>query len=401
MSSQHYCRLLHDILIDPRIKELEILKSLPPEMEAMIMENNDGGGVYDKNYYPLIVVPGEHIVGIPRRVLMTAFADARTKFYELIKLSTWTDEQTLEVSQVSLVLLLIGSENLTAINARKRLITRCLETASLCREFRLTTVLLSSRLQKHSKSPLIWNYHKFIVSAQLDYFTRTSNHRERTKYVEDLCKSELQTVLVAAEHHPMNYYAWAYARWLFAEIYGSLLSSPSARYYSIVVVRKYLESVVRKVEKWCFSHASDSSAWSFFQWVLFKYVDGSHRATTERIDDTYLLTKVVEVIQFATTVSLAHESVWAFVRRVVSDSEYVSDRSCETFTRMINSYLRSRKADTYGVHVYDEGMSTKDKVLRQKQESILDTLRDKDVYVVSSCLTWIAVRKHLKKQMDE
>ncbi|KAK9484028.1 hypothetical protein V1527DRAFT_471251 [Lipomyces starkeyi] len=365
-------------------------------MEAMIKDKTDGGGVYDKEYYPFIVVPDEHIVGIPKEPLMLAFAYARTKFYDLIKLSTWTDEQALEVSQTSLVLLLIGSENLTAINARKRLTIQNTETASLCQEFRLTTVILCSRLQKHSKSPLIWNYHKHIVSSQFSHFSRTATYRERAKYIEDLCKSELQTVLVAAEHHPMNYYAWGYARWVFSGIYGSLLSSPSARYYSVVFVRKYIESIVRKIEKWCFLHASDNSAWSFFQWVLFMYVDCSHRDHAERIDDKYLLSKVVEVIQFATTVSLAHESVWGFVRRVVSDSNYVSDPERELFIRTINSYLRSRSADTYGTHVNDEDMSNKEMALRQKQERILHNLRDKDVYVVGCCLHWIAVRTHLK-----
>ncbi|KAK9236715.1 hypothetical protein V1525DRAFT_433431 [Lipomyces kononenkoae] len=397
MSRDDYCRLLHDVLIDARIKEIEILKSVPPEMEGMIRENKDRGGVYDKRYYPLFVVPNEHIVGIPKPLLMLAFRDARTKFYDLIKLPTWTDEQALEVSQTSLVLLLVGSENLTAINARKRLLSQNSTTASLSQEFRITTVILCSRLQKHSKSPLIWNYHKQLVSGQLNQFTKTATYRERTKYIEDLSKSELQTVLVAAEHHPMNYYAWAFARWVFADVYGSLLSSPSAKYYSVVFVRKYYESVVRKIEKWCFSHPSDTSAWSFFQWVLFKYVDCAHRDIADRIDDKLLLNKVNEVILFATTISLARESVWSFVRRVVADVDYISDSQRDGFVRAINLYLRSRSADAYGTQVNDEDMSNKEKAKLKEHERILDNLRDKDVYVVRSCLNWIAMRTHLKK----
>ncbi|KAK9371117.1 hypothetical protein V1509DRAFT_613636 [Lipomyces kononenkoae] len=366
-------------------------------MEVMIRENKDGGGVYDKRYYPFIVVPSEHIVGIPKPLLMLVFADSRKKFYDLIKLSTWTDEQALEVSQTSLVLLLVGSENLTAINARKRLLIQNSEIASLSQEFRVTTVILCSRLQKHSKSPLIWNYHKHLVSARLTQFIKTATYRERAKYIEDLCKSELQTVLVAAEHHPKNYYAWAFARWLFADVYGSLLSSPSAKYYSVVFVRRYYESIVKKIEKWCFSHPSDISAWSFFQWVLFKYVDCSHQESAGHIDDKFLLSRVNEVIQFATTVSLARESVWTFVRLVVGDVNYVSDSERNSYIRTINSYLRSRMGDTYGAQVKDDDMSKKEKAKLQEHQRILDNLRDKDVYVVGSCLNWIAMRTHLKK----
>ncbi|KAK9449915.1 uncharacterized protein V1518DRAFT_415055 [Limtongia smithiae] len=416
MDGKLYCRLLHRALTDLNIKAVEILAS-PPSLS-----DNGVDDTYDRAYLPLLVVTSEHVVGVPKNILFTAFEYAHNAFYERVRQTTGitvTDEDDDEIDCTSLVLLLVASENLTAVNARKRRLqhpaprfqNKPHQHALIEREYNILTTLLTSRLQKHSKSPFLWHYRQHLVqlllpialNAVLPPSTSLSfpdaEATAATRALESLCHAELQAVLFAAEYHPMNYYSWNYARWFFSIIYTSSLhlypslmdgSKPTNHTAPI-----FMESaIIRKIEKWCFAHASDTSAWTFYQWLLLFYADTFFRAPT---DNKLVLSKLVDAVTFATTVSPGHDAVWAgFMRRIIADPRYVSPRRRDQFMDAIARYLRSRKHDSYAT----QGLANSQGVRQQDKAAVLALveLRDKDVYAIEQCLTWIAVACDVYRQ---
>ncbi|KAK7208383.1 hypothetical protein BZA70DRAFT_273580 [Myxozyma melibiosi] len=401
MQASEYCVSIYGALSGSRIREVEILKAIPPEIQALIDAGDDMDGFYIKKYYPLIVVPQEQIVGIPQAVLITAFAYARTVFYDLIKLDKWTDEQALELCRTSLVLILVGSENVSATNARKRLIEGKYKATSLAQEYHLVNILLSSRLKHHNKSPTLWSYHEHVLTKRILQSHSDVADRDRVRFIEDLCKSELNIVFVSADYHFMNYYAWNHARWILSDMYYPLMYSPSARYYSIVFIKTFLDSMVRKVQKWCVAHSGDSSGWSFFRYILLFYITNTFRegssslpTAASQIDNPLLLECVSQTIKFATTVSLAHESIWTFLRSVLSDARYVSERTKNSYVEFIKTYVKSRQLDKYTV---PESTSKNDEVVKE-QTQVLTEYRDREVCVIEGALEWISVVRHLREK---
>ncbi|KAK9463323.1 uncharacterized protein V1516DRAFT_661454 [Lipomyces oligophaga] len=415
MSGKEYCIKLYKCLTNPQIRELEVLKVLPLDARNQIDAYDKGLKTSDFAYnsacLPFLVIRSEQVVGIPKDALIIAFGYARQRFYELVKQNSWTAEEALEVSRTSIVLILIGSENLTAVNARKRLLNHHPKIAPLSLEYRLTNMLVDSRLQHHTKSPLIWNYHRYLVLQRIKMAEKEFQYKEKVKYIESLCRIELQTVFISAEHHPLNYYAWNFARWLFTDLFSSLLSSPAAMYYSSVFSKQYLESIVRKVQKWAFAHAADTSAWGYFQWILFYYVQNTRNTSSSfhgtaspnyfshkiryspLVDNKLLLSCVSEAIQYATSIGPGHEAVWTFLRRVISDVNYIGDSNRASFLSILTSYLKSRKLDKYGkisTNSHQVGNNNSSTIsLRSQQEIMLSNQRDRDVYVVESSLNWI------------
>ncbi|KAK9466673.1 hypothetical protein V1512DRAFT_263177 [Lipomyces arxii] len=374
--ASNICKLICKILLDPEIKELEILSSVPDEINSMIAAGRDNDGVYDKRFYPLIAVRTESIVGIPKSALISAFTYARSQFYPLVKQQTWSTEEAEIINHTTISLIFVGSENLTAINARKRLLAE--NHISQSDEFRINTVILTSRLKKHSKSPFLW--------AHREHLLRTM----KIENMEHLCKYELQTVMVAGEHHPMNYYAWSHARLVFADIYRPSLRNPVGS-----TAKRYLEHTVLRIQKWCFAHSSDASAWSFFTWITKFYVDTTSSSKQARQDNILLLSRVAETVQFATTISLAHASVWGFVKDLSSNEEYVSERRKQSFIGVITTYATRRRSERYSKP--PEHVKDRDRKVHEQEVLVLDKLRDKDVQSVTDCLLWIKVVNDLKK----
>jgi hypothetical protein len=64
---------------------------------------------------------------------------------------------------------------------------------------------------------------------------------------------------------------------------------------------------VGTVKKWCCSHPSDISGWMFLAWLL--------RFAGEETS----IGIVNEVVEYAVSVRLANESLWVFVRTVLTD----------------------------------------------------------------------------------
>jgi hypothetical protein len=146
---------------------IEFHPSLPPGVRAELQ-------IHDTN------------IAIPKPILLEAFARAHTTFAA----ATAASADTQGLLDSSLVLLLVASENLTAVNARRRIISGSGVDAARD-EMRLVESLLTSPLQKHNKSPVLWDYRRWLVEGY---------------GVEVGLEDELEVVEMAGESHPRNYY---------------------------------------------------------------------------------------------------------------------------------------------------------------------------------------------------
>ena len=124
-------------------------------------------------------------IAIPKLILLEAFAGARVAFA-----AAAADAQSMLDS--SLVLLLIAPENFTAVNARRRIVSA--RGADAARdEAKLLESLLTSPLQKHNKSSVLWDYRRWLVE-------------EHGAEDGGSLEGELKVVEMAGESHPRNYY---------------------------------------------------------------------------------------------------------------------------------------------------------------------------------------------------
>jgi hypothetical protein len=186
------------------------------------------------------------------------------------------------------IMLLMDPEHLTAANTRKRIIkaysdkeaadTPRLEELIIL-EKRFIDSLLTSHLHRHTKSPTIWSHRRWLVP----HFIR---HR-----LFNIEKDISDIVMVAAERHPRNYYAWHHARML-----QSLVGVPAEP------VRERLEQAMFA---WCTRHHDDVSGWSFLRHLLLKdgWYDAGRRASVVR-----------KTHKLARSMRWTNESVWWFLR---------------------------------------------------------------------------------------
>jgi protein prenyltransferase alpha subunit repeat containing protein 1 len=215
----------------------------------------------------LEVVLDEHVLGIGVRTLAMLFMNVRGDLEKLLMepLSQWNSSS---LWNLTLVCLLATTENLRVINIRKKLIIGFPQCEPR-EELRILNILFSSPLQKHTKSPMLWQHRRWL-------WTRI----EADPCIED----ELRIIFRAAELHPRNYYAWTYARWL-------------VQHYSFDLVW-----LADRVYGMCKQHVSDISVWSFLQFVL------------ETNGDIKLTEKYVHLCFDLGTICLGHESMWMFLR---------------------------------------------------------------------------------------
>jgi len=133
---------------------------------------------------PTLLTSGTNIA-IPKSLLLQAFQTAHLLF------SSPNTKQ--DILDSTLVLLLVASENLTAVNARRRIVLG--KGANDGRdEIKLVESFLTSPLNKHNKSPLLWSYRRWLT--------------ERFGVLEEGIEAELAVVEASGEVHPRNYYVY-------------------------------------------------------------------------------------------------------------------------------------------------------------------------------------------------
>lgn len=195
----------------------------------------------------------ENAVGIPKARLFQAFSVAYKRLQQGVIHSGPQGrlDNSAELLRATAVLLLTDPEHLTAANTRKRIILRDAKDnkdvkCTLDREKWFVDSLLTSRLHRHTKSPILWSHRRWLLTQ----FQKHGLHVN--------VPSEIRTVIsVSGERHPKNYYAWDHARWLVRTFLDGQ-ADELAR----------LQEMVADVKDWCLKHHNDISGWTFLHFVL-------------------------------------------------------------------------------------------------------------------------------------
>jgi hypothetical protein len=150
-------------------------------------------------------------------------------------------------------------------------------------EKRFIDSLLTSPLNKHNKSPTIWSHRRWLVS-HLAQFGLVDIRRDLT-----------EVIMVAAEKHPRNYYAWHHARYLMTLVDWSS--------------EEMGQGILRAVLDWCEKHHDDTSGWSFLQSLLL---------TEGRYEQESVTCVVKDILGLAYSLRWTNESVWVFLRTIAA-----------------------------------------------------------------------------------
>jgi protein prenyltransferase alpha subunit repeat containing protein 1 len=255
----------------------------------------------------------ENSIGVTKSKLVQAFVIARQHFFECV--TNISNSNLQEIRDATAIMLLMDAENYTAANTRKRLIQICqTETAAKLKQTLLDELywvnsILTSRLHRHTKSPTLWNHRRWILEVC-----------QSIGMIHDIRKDFEEVILVAAERHPRNYYAWLHARWMLVNINGKSILDQSG----------FLSSV----QDWCLRHPSDTSGFSFLLFCLSRL---SSEATS-RVETSSSVCK--QVLGLAVSFRWTHESVWVFLRTLVASGEVLDEQRME-FLKSIQDLLTS------------------------------------------------------------
>lgn len=219
-------------------------------------------------------------IAIPKIGLASAFIEARRLLLELLQSGIAPANED-KLMSVTAVILLMDPEHLTAANTRKRIIrNRDLEEELITQELHLIDSYLTSRLHRHTKSPTLWNHRRWLVES-------------RKANCIDLELTFRSVILVAAERHPRNYYAWCHARDL---VQRADLGRHCPR---------ELRTIVRN---WCLAHHDDISGWTFLLWLSdLALTSGTE---SERLDSQL---DFEQTIKRAEAFRWRNDSVWFFL----------------------------------------------------------------------------------------
>lgn len=242
---------------------------------------------------PVIFDPSSGALGISKRLLQKSYISLREEYTQTCA-AVRNDISSCNVKRamnLTFVALLQTTENLNAINTRKKILQSSQFALELVLdEIRLLNILFSSPLQKHTKSPMLWQHRKWILERldSCDYL-----HLLQPAYLlADDSKTwfdlEFDVILKAGELHSKNYYAWAYARWLLMQ------TSPD------------LNDLAERMFHICKRHVSDISMWSFLLHILFL------------LDSQTLALEYAERTIDEAKLCPNHESMWYFIRTVLA-----------------------------------------------------------------------------------
>ncbi|KAM0201758.1 hypothetical protein ACHAPI_001809 [Fusarium lateritium] len=240
-----------------------------------------------------IVLRDDNAVAIPKLRLVQAFIVAQ-KLFRLLSDDNQGISQD-ELLRSTAVILLMDPEHLTAANMRKRLIINKLDDKNLedmlHMEKHLVDSLLTSRLHRHTKSPTLWNHHRWLMEQ--------FRLRGATVTVED---DLARIIMISGERHPRNYYAWCHARYLIKTFILPLSDAEGV-----------LSRIITTTQKWCFAHHNDISGWQFLIYLL----DKQPTETSSVFRETLKLTG---------SFKWRNESVWYFLRHVAAREATNTDR---------------------------------------------------------------------------
>lgn len=242
----------------------------------------------------------EHTIGIPKRVLEASFRVAYSVFFET-DVSDRTDDNDGAILGATSIMLLFDPEHLTAANTRKEIIQKGISRSSsdseekkiLVSELFFTEFLLTSKLQRHNKSPTLWHHRKWLIET----FDSPSNGIADTLHEHEA----LLIVSRAADRHPGNYYAFDYLRWWVESRPRKEGTDPMDIWSEKLKLAQYYTF-------WCLNHTSDPSGWSFLLWAM----------DVMSVEALVLQADIGQrILDRAMTMGLKNESLWYFLRQNV------------------------------------------------------------------------------------
>ncbi|KAF7918984.1 hypothetical protein BELL_0619g00020 [Botrytis elliptica] len=291
----------------------DIVKVLDPRYHSLRHELIDfellGKGQLPEDVNTVVL---ENSVGIPKIKLIQAFVIARKVFFNFKDLGP---KYSKEIRDATSIILLTDPEHLTACNARKRLVQSIrkktvfelgLEVKS---ELRFVDSLLTSHLNRHTKSPTLWSHRRWLLEF-----------RQSKDLPLDVSRDLTSVVMVAAERHPRNYYAWSHMRWLMESVEGDETT--------------YL-TIIYNVKKWCLGHPGDTSGWSF---LLSCLSSPTFLTATSPVDRKSSICE--EVLGMAVSLKWKEESLWVFLRTLVASGN-ITDKCRFAFLQTLEDFKES------------------------------------------------------------
>lgn len=192
--------------------------------------------------------PGEHLVwhtdgavtaiGIPKSVYLRVFKAAHSQWH------AHAAGPPQQVYQFTLAYLLTTHENHTMMRLHRDATLKLAATnpSVLHDEFKFVVALVTSRLRKLNKSPMLWHWLRHL-SIAIGVFEPGLPHLTRL----------LEAVLALCEVHFANYYAADFGRWCVR-----ILRATNAP------LQRFTDSLVAQ----CRRHVTDVSVWSLLQVVV-------------------------------------------------------------------------------------------------------------------------------------
>jgi len=268
----------------------------------------------------------EKSLGVRKDALFQAFVEARKIFFAHYQ----DEEPAWDISRASQVLTLFDPEHITAINYRKRFLahgdslmapgnnwrTMVIET-----ELVMLKGFLTSRLNRHNKSPTLWSHRRWLME-------NFSNEEDLEPWADRMLlfgdslmyeyHQEMTILLRAAELHPNNYYAFDYARWYFTRAGNPYLPSKMhpMRPTEPCCVNSWIET---RMVDWCKKHPSDISGWAF--WSQFLRSECSPNSHRHRIVD-----RIEELVELAFFHHWKHPAFWVTIRALLAAPEQLPPR---------------------------------------------------------------------------
>ncbi|KAF2461347.1 hypothetical protein BDY21DRAFT_278171 [Lineolata rhizophorae] len=272
------------------------------------------------------ILKDENCVGVTKAMLASAFVTARQVFFKNASARIPSSASNIALDATKIILL-FDPEHLTATNYRKRVLKslqqelkiqhedpaeeghRSAGHAALATAIRLEMTFLNSILTSHlhrqTKSPTLWYHRLWVVKTfVLQQYNRSSHRQQRLADPCHLWKSlffpEYAAITNAGERHPMNYYAWNYARELLRCTDETFNDSTSERKCRNVECAKM-------VCEWCMRYLRDTSGWMFLHYLILNY---NHDLSSE----TPRMVQRIHGLLY--DIQCGYASLWSFVRNV-------------------------------------------------------------------------------------
>lgn len=261
-------------------------------------------------------------IAIPKIRLVQAFLYARSLFFHQL----WHCPNNEDLVKTTAVILLMDPEHLTAANSRKRFILSCSQNPGfdiesvIQRELLFVDSYLTSRLHRHNKSPTLWAHRRWL----LETFTSVLLQHDLRRHLEEV-------ILIAADRHPKNYYAWLHLRWL-------LQHDMHHDHSDTLAITK----------RWCLTHPADTSGFSF---LLYYFDFLKHQKLP--VDGVEYLEAgdavIKEVLHLSRSFNWTHESVWVFLRTVITCTGTGKQRN--DFLETISFLMATNSSDLKAISI--------------------------------------------------